>query len=132
MGSWNKQQGAARGRRPALLVTEGAEKQDAARAFDQHIRKHRALKIAQEAAAVEEAMNSNWTKPALEKKLIQFPKRNVRVSGMPQVPVVEAVQSSCKVKLGPPYTRKIISPMKSNFVSKVVLSNYLLIIRLLK
>jgi hypothetical protein len=28
-------------------------------------------KIAQEAEAVEEAMNSNWTKPA-EKKLIQF------------------------------------------------------------
>jgi hypothetical protein len=70
MGSWNKQQG-ARGRRPALLVTEGAEKQDVARACDQQMRKHRALKIAQEAEAVEEAMNSNWTKPA-EKKLIQF------------------------------------------------------------
>jgi hypothetical protein len=65
MGNWNKQQG-----RSALLVTE-VEKQDAVRACNQQMRKHRALHIVQEALAVEKAMNSNWTKPAWE-KLIQF------------------------------------------------------------
>jgi hypothetical protein len=65
MGNWNEQQG-----RSALLVTE-TDKQDAVRACNQQTRKYRALHVMQEAAAVEKAMNSNWTRLAWE-KLIQF------------------------------------------------------------